>query len=288
MKLTVFTPTYNRFDEIKGLYETIISNVKEMNKDNSVEWLIVDDGSKEDITPVIKSFKKIKGLEIILIKKENGGKHTAFNLGIEKSTGDYFVCIDDDDRLSENAVNKIFDSAKKHLDGTKGAVVGRVINTEGKIQGKNVFTDTLISNTIEIRDKYNFWGEPEVYDNKILKQYRFDVFEGERFLTEAYLFDKMSIKYPFVYTNEVYMIKKFLKGGLTDNQLKIRIESPRGTEAYYYKRKNLCKGFYPKLKATINRQRFAVYTKDMPKRSIDFYEVIAKPISALFILKDKK
>ena len=46
---------------------------------------------------------------VIYIYKENGGKHTAFNVGIKESIGDIFVCIDDDDRLSVNALeDKMF------------------------------------------------------------------------------------------------------------------------------------------------------------------------------------
>lgn len=288
MKLTIFTPTYNRFDELKGLYKSIIENLQDLRGGNSVEWLIVDDGSKDDISPVVSEFSSIEGLEIVLVKKVNGGKHTAFNVAIEKCSGDYFVCIDDDDRLSKGAINTIFDLCLKYLDGSKGGVVGRVIDENGKLLGITIFDDILVSDTIEIRDKYHFWGEPEVFDLKILKNYRFDEFEGERFLTEAYIFDEMSKKYSFVYTNSVMMVKKYLAGGLTDNQLKIRVESPCGTEAYYYKRKMLCSGFVPKLKATINRQRFGVYCKKKVKRPFDIYELLAKPVSILMILKDRK
>lgn len=288
MKLTIFTPTYNRFDELTGLYKSIVENLKDLKDGCFVEWLIVDDGSREDITPLVSGFACVKGLDIILIKKANGGKHTAFNLAIEKCTGDYFVCIDDDDRLSDGAVNAIFELCSKYLDGSKGGVVGRVIDESGKLLGNTIFDDVLVSNTLEIRDKYHFWGEPEVFDSKILKNYRFDEFEGEKFLTEAYIFDEMSKKYSFVYTNSVMMVKKYLAGGLTDNQLKIRIESPCGTEAYYYKRKSLCSGFIPKLKAAINRQRFAVYCKEKVKRPLDIYELLAKPVSLLMILKDRR
>ena len=287
MKLTIFTPTYNRLSELPGLYKSIVCALKHITTEDSIEWLIVDDGSKMDISPCIKKFKENAEFEIVLIRKENGGKHTAFNVAIDKAQSDIFVCIDDDDRLTENALKDIFALAKQFEGREYGGFVGRVVDPQGHLLGKTIFTDILISNTIEIRDKYHFWGEPEVFFTKILKQYKFDIFDNERFLTEAYLFDKMSLEYPFVYTNYPLMVKVYLADGLTDNQLKIRIKSPLGCEAYYYQRKQLSKGFKNKLKATINRRRFMIYASKLPNRKIDIYELLAIPFAILMSFKDK-
>ena len=287
MRLTIFTPTYNRISQIPSLYNSIIVALSKIDEDDCVEWIIIDDGSTEDISAMVCGFKEYSQLSIIFHRKENGGKHTAFNLAIDMSVSSIFVCIDDDDRVTENALKDIFDLAKLFSGGGYGGFVGRVVDENGYLQGRTIFEDTLVSNTIDIRDKYHFWGEPEVFYTNVLKKYRFDVFPGERFLTEAYLFDEMSCNYPFVYTNIHMMVKKFLPGGLTDTQLRIRMQCPRGCEAYYYKRKKLCKGFKHKLKAAINRQRFARYAGSVPKRETDIYEVIAAPIAWAMSIKDR-
>lgn len=288
MKLTIFTPTYNRLSELPGLYKSIVCALKHITTEDSIEWLIVDDGSKMDISDCIKKFQENAEFEIILIRKENGGKHTAFNVAIDKARSDIFVCIDDDDRLTENALKDIFVIARQFEGREYGGFVGRVVDPQGHLLGNTIFSDYIISNTIEIRDKYHFWGEPEVFFTKILKQYKFDIFDNERFLTEAYLFDKMSLEYPFVYTNYPLMIKVYLTDGLTDNQLKIRIKSPIGCEAYYYQRKLLSKDIKSKLKASINRRRFARYSSKCPRRKIDAYDIIAIPAAFLMSIKDKK
>lgn len=41
--LTIFTPTYNRINELERLYSSLISQT-----DFRFEWLIVDDGSTDD------------------------------------------------------------------------------------------------------------------------------------------------------------------------------------------------------------------------------------------------
>lgn len=285
MKLTIFTPTYNRANKIFELYRSILHSARTVVEPDELEWLIVDDGSVDDTEAVVKSFDSAY-FPIRYYKKENGGKHTAFNWAIEQSTGDIFVCIDDDDRLVAQALNMIFQCAREYENKGFGGFVGRVVDINGNILGKSLFEDILISNTIEIRDRYKFWGEPEIYYTKYLKLYRFDVFPGERFLTEAYLFDRMSIRYPFVYTNHIYMVKCYLPDGLTSNQLKIRIESPKGAEAYYFQRKQLCSGFWHKLRATINRQRFSYWSKT-DRQKYDLYEFLARPVSFLMMMKDR-
>lgn len=287
MNITIFTPTYNRKSELQGLYESIRLAYSNISPEDDIKWLIVDDGSTISIKEEINRFAKEAKFPIEFIKKENGGKHTAFNVAIEACNTDLLVCIDDDDRLTSDAIKNMFILAKKYNNNGYGAIVGRVVDNSGNILGRNLAGLPMKSNTIEIRDKYSFWGEPEVYFVDKLRDYRFDVFPGEKFLTEAYVFDKMSMEFPFLYTNDVFMVKKYLKGGLTDNQTRIRINSPVGSEAYYYQRKQLCQGFWPKLKATINRQRFQFWTENK-HRKVDGYEILAMSVSWLFYLNDKK
>ena len=215
MKLTIFTPTYNRHTELIGLYHSIREALSNLISNDTVEWLIVDDGSKTDIRPFVDSFPNAPHFSIRFYRKENGGKHTAYNLAIEKADGDFFVCIDDDDRLTPNAIRDIFSIGREFLGNPAykdcGGFVGRVVNPNGQKLGPEAASYPFLSDTVEIRDKYHFWGEPEIHILAILKQYRFDVFENERFLTEAALFDRMSKKHKFLYTDCPMMVKKFLQ-----------------------------------------------------------------------------
>lgn len=291
MKLTIFTPSYNRPQKLPGLFNSIKRAVKQMPQGNTAEWLIIDDGSDEDISLLIQKIHPVDHLTIRCIRQNNSGKHAAFNRAIEMCDGDLFVCIDDDDRLSQNAVQDIFFLADKFLKDAAyqncSGFAGRVIDRSGKKKGKNFKSYPVVSNTIEIRDMHHFWGEPEIYFVNRLKEYRFPVFAQEKFLTEAYVFDELTAKHPLIYTDCVMMIKTFLKGGLTDQQLKIRIESPRGTEDYYYRRSRLCKEKRYRLKSVINRQRFSYWIKDMrPQRAFDQYEIVARPVSLFMYFKD--
>lgn len=293
MELTIFTPTYNRVTELLGLSESICNALSYLTETHSIEWLIVDDGSFADVSSVVDKLPKVKGLTINFHRKVNGGKHTAFNYAIEHAQGELFVCIDDDDRLTEEALYYIFKLYKElnpiRKEMCLGAFVGRVVDEKGNILGSALSKYPTISDTIEIRDKYHYWGEPEVYFTDILKRYRFDVFEGENFLTEAYLFDVMSKQYNFYYINYPLMVKKYLPGGLTDNQTIIRVKNPRGAEQYYYQRWILCTGIKNRLKAAINCNRFSWWCRGTKKRrNMGWYGFISLPVSILMYVNDRK
>ena len=90
--LTILTPTYNRGYIINKAYESLI---KQSNKD--FEWLVVDDGSNDNTEEIVKKFIEEDKIKIRYLHKENGGKHTALNVGINNAHGDLILILDSDD-----------------------------------------------------------------------------------------------------------------------------------------------------------------------------------------------
>ena len=103
--ITVFTPTYNRGNLLNRLYQSLC---KQKNKE--FEWVIVDDGSTDETSSVIKMIQDKHACEnfpIHYYKKENGGKHTAVNMGVQKAHGDLFFIADSDDILPSEALQVV-------------------------------------------------------------------------------------------------------------------------------------------------------------------------------------
>lgn len=285
MKYTIFTPTYNRASLLPKLYDSIVAQ-----KTRNFEWLIIDDGSTDNTEVVIQSFIEEGKVNIRYIKQQNGGKHRAFNRAIEEANSEWFVCIDSDDPLVHEAINNI-DKAIAMIEGRDdvAGVVGVCVTPTGKKIGY-VPGDYLYSNTIECRDKYHLQCEPEVYKLSLLKQYRFPEFEGETFITEAIVFDRLTEFHPLLYTNFPMQVKEYLAGGLTDNQLKIRVNSPNGTLAYYKQRCQMTKIWKYKIKALINYSRFYIHAKknkSVLKEPLYKKSLWIFPIGYLMYLKDK-
>ena len=102
LKISVITPSYNRANLLKNAYDSL----KKQSHLN-FEWIIVDDGSKDNTKRVVEEFENEKCVEIKYYYKENGGKHTAVNLGVANATGELIIILDSDDRLTQDAIENI-------------------------------------------------------------------------------------------------------------------------------------------------------------------------------------
>lgn len=100
--VTVFTPVYNRKNLIGNLYQSLLSQTYK-----NFEWIIVDDGSTDDIDEIIKSYQNEDRILIRFIKQENGGKHRAINNGVLHAKGELFYIVDSDDYLTKDSIERI-------------------------------------------------------------------------------------------------------------------------------------------------------------------------------------
>lgn len=100
--LTVFTPTFNRAECLKKGYEALCRQTcKEF------VWLVVDDGSTDQTRLLVEQWsRQEKGFEVRYIYKENGGLHTGYNVAIANIDTELSVCIDSDDYMPDDAVEK--------------------------------------------------------------------------------------------------------------------------------------------------------------------------------------
>ena len=122
--LTVFTPAYNRDYSIHLCYESLC---RQTSKD--FVWLVVDDGSTDNTAQLIKEWQaKDNGFPINYVYKENGGMHTAHNTAYENMDTELSVCIDSDDYMTDDAVEKIVDCWEKHRDEKYAGIIAARVN----------------------------------------------------------------------------------------------------------------------------------------------------------------
>ena len=226
MKLTVLTPTYNRCDLLEKLYNSL-----ENQTVKNFVWMIVDDGSSDKTECMVSTFVKEASFPVEYIKKKNGGKHTALNIGISNVTTELVIVVDSDDTLTPNAVEIVLKIHKKF--NKCSAICGysflRVF-PDGKINGQVFPKDRWISSYIEARINSNdiYSDKAEVFFSSILKKYPFPEYPGEKFLGEDIVWIRMSKKYKMVHINKGIYVSQYLNDGLTVNRRKNNIKSPIG------------------------------------------------------------
>lgn len=236
--ITVITPTYNRATNLRSLYRSLLSQTN-----NNFIWLIVDDGSTDDTNNVVSAYVAEKKIQIKYIKKENGGKHTALNLGIKTINTPLTFIVDSDDELTDDAIEviRLYYEKYKETDLCGFSFLRKF--PDGKINGNLFNPDEKIDTYINCRVNGNDMNsdKAEVYFTSCLKEFPFPEFEGERFLGEDVVWARMSRKYQMVHINRPIYISEYLETGLTRNRRKNNIKSPNGcmTRANEYLRSDV-------------------------------------------------
>lgn len=213
MIVTLLTPTYNRADTLGQLYHSLC-----IQAEKDFEWIVVDDGSTDHTRQLIDRWRREADFEIQYIKQENGGKHRALNRGIPMARAPYIYILDSDDYLTDEAISKI----KKWTDdirniprcaGVSGTRIDAKGNTIGQYPSGKCYIDA--PNTKRRQEKLE-GDKAEVYRTDILKKYPFPEFEGEKFLSECAVWDRIGMDGFFLrWYPEALCVCEYREDGLT-------------------------------------------------------------------------
>lgn len=285
--ITVFTPSYNRKKELKLLYKSLVKqNIKDF------EWLIVDDGSSDGTSDYIDKLKQENKININYIYKENGGKQSAYNRGLDEAKGDIFLCIDSDDILMDNVLSKIeIDFDKIKADDKIGGIayVQSYISDKNKIIGTKFPEDEMEDTYFNIYHKHKVTGDKLiVLKTKVAKEYYFPLIKGEKFIPEALIFNRISLKYKLKFINRIMACKEYLEGGYSNNYFNLVKRNPKGNMLYFKEVYNLEKKLYNIYGYIL----FGIYSKTTIKNILKEHpakiKIILMYIPVLLISKIKK
>jgi len=241
--ITVFTPTYNRKKELHDLYNSLIKQDY-----NDFEWLVVDDGSKDGTKEYINKIKAEKVIKIKYIYKENGGKQSAYNKGVNETSGDIFLCIDSDDILKENVLKQIANDFKKIEKNDKIAGIAYTqgyISNKKEVIGSSFPNHNLEANYFDIYHKYKVTGDKLIIlKTDIAKKYLFPMIKGEKFVPEALVFNRISKDYNFICKNNIMAYKEYLDNGYSNNYFNLVKRNPLGNRLYFKELYDLEKNIY--------------------------------------------
>jgi glycosyltransferase involved in cell wall biosynthesis len=253
-KFTVITPTFNRADYLRRIYDCLKNQ-----GENDFEWIIVDDGSTDETEAEVSSFSKI--FDIKYIYQNNSGKPSAVNKGVQMADSYLSVILDSDDTLLPNVLATVwnyFDAnamsfengcvslsglsrysghppilEKKDTDAVAAAAAGLTLHA-GEIIGDKFPADYFISDHISCRYNMRISGDKcEFFITRILKKYPFPIFKNEKFITEAVVWNRIAIEGKTLYINSVLQEKIYLPDGMSFMYEELLMNNPQGTELFY-------------------------------------------------------
>ena len=98
--VSIVVPCYN----LGNFIDDAVDSIKQQSYKN-IEIIIVDDGSTDEQTlRKIEEYKRDPDIHVI--QQSNQGLSTTRNNGIASAKGEYIVCLDSDDRLDKNFIEK--------------------------------------------------------------------------------------------------------------------------------------------------------------------------------------
>lgn len=222
--LTVFTPTYNRKHTLLRAYESLCRQTCD-----DFDWLVIDDGSTDGTREWVESLgKKVvdKGqrfdwmgrilngedenhfviktprLEIEYIYKPNGGLYTGYNTAYATIRTELCVCIDSDDYMPDDAVEKIVNLWQKRQKGKEYAgIEGLDYNVvDGKPIG-GFFSE-------QIKEAYHMelchvGDTKQVMRTDLMRRVAPQIgFWGEKDFNPFYMLSQVLDNYPVIIVNE--------------------------------------------------------------------------------------
>lgn len=237
--LTVFTPTYNRADLLHRGYAA-------MCRQTSTDccWLIIDDGSTDSTSDLVKSWLIEESLCVIdggfegyavdapwlhirYCYKENGGLHTGYNKAIELMDTELCVCIDSDDYIPDDAVEIILKNWE--ICKVKGliGIIGRDYSLDGKPIG-GPLPKVESAYMIELMDKYHHVGDKKIVMRvDFLKQISpMPTYENEKNFNPIYMMLQLDQFGKYLLIEENLCFVDYQETGMAANIYKQFVNSP--------------------------------------------------------------
>ena len=261
--------------------------------------MIVDDGSTDNTEETVREWmRETDDFAIQYFQKENGGLHTAYNEAIAHIETELCVCIDSDDYMPNDAVEKILRFWEENGSDEVAGIVGLDYTTEGNVIG-DPLPDKKTVNLIDLltgKYKINNGDRTNVVRTELYKKYApMKVFPGEKNFNPHYLHLQISQGYDFLVLNENLRFVEYQPGGMSDSMWKQYKSSPRSfaeTRKLYLSFPNT--GFKFKLRHSIHFVSSCILARDMSmlkESSKMFLTALAVPmglaLSILVIIKTK-
>lgn len=242
--LTIFTPAYNRAHTLDRTYKSMCNQTN-----HDFEWLVIDDGSVDNTRALVLSYlvdvfyvsdnefygnsKDATWLKVHYIYQQNQGMHGAHNTAYDNINTELNTCIDSDDYMPNDAVEKILDRWSSiseeerklyaglvalDVDSEKMEVIGTLLPTSKKSTTINAF--------------YQNGGQGDkklIYRTDVIKSVpKYPIFAGEKYVSLGYKYRLVDQHYELLILNEAVCIVDYQMDGSSHSMYKQYWTNPKG------------------------------------------------------------
>lgn len=212
---TICIPAYNREYTLKRCLDSLCQQTMK-----DFEVVFVDDGSTDNTEELVASYTG--RINLRYFKKQNGGKHTALNVGIKNaSDSELFLILDSDDWLMPDALEKYrttWDALGAVQKDKLCGIACRCKDQNGKLIGTKFKNSPSIMSYLDMHFGGVDYGDCcECTRTNIVKCYKFPEPANSKFVPEYYIYDQIGTKYSLYCLNDVTRGSEYMEDGITRN-----------------------------------------------------------------------
>ena len=249
MRFTVFTPTFNRAHTLHRVYESLSAQTF-----RDFEWLIVDDGSTDATGELVGSWEPT--FPVRYLWKPNGGKHTAVNFGMPYVRGEFTVFLDSDNYCTPNALDRFDYHWREIPDPSQFSTLCCLCaRPDGTIIGEPYPAAVVDSFTFAEQWRFRAWERWGINRTDMLRMLPYP--EGERWVPDGLIWNRLSRKYAARYFNEALQTYEIQPDSLMRSLVDLRASNPKASLTYYKELALSSLTLSARGRAAINYCRFA-------------------------------
>lgn len=229
--LTVFTPAYNRAHTLPRTYDSLCRQTCD-----DFEWLIIDDGSTDNTRELVESWIAENKIPIRYHYQENQGMHGAHNTAYRLINTKLNICIDSDDYMPDNAVERIVTIWGEKGSEKYAGIIGLDQDTHGNIIGTPFPNEVKETTLFGFYERGGKGDKKQAYRTDVINKYpEYPLYKGEKYVGLAYKYYSIDEDYPLIATNDVLCIVEYQEDGSSMNMYRQYWNNPKGF-AFYRKK----------------------------------------------------
>ena len=130
---SIIMPAYNDEKYIRYAIESIIKQTY-----SKWELIVIDDGSEDNTLVIAQKYCNLDKRIKVIHQKNSGTAAAARNTALKYVRGDFVQILDSDDYISEDYLEKMYESIEKSVDENTDIMMGiaKLVNEKGDIKGE--------------------------------------------------------------------------------------------------------------------------------------------------------
>lgn len=204
-EFTVFTPTYNRAHTLHRVYDSLQAQTY-----RDFEWIVVDDGSTDGTSDLVKGWIIEANFPIRYFWQENAGKHVAHNRACQLANGYLMHIIDSDDALVVDTLARFhfhWHNIPVAMQAKYSGVVALCQDQFGRLVSPKFPESVFDVDGPTLRYRYRLIGEfCGCTLTEVLRSFPFPETKGVNFISESYVWDQIGRCYLTRCVNEVLRV----------------------------------------------------------------------------------